>query len=58
LIFAAVVGGIVWNLISWHLGLPTSSSHALVGGLVGAGLVRGGWDAISSSNLFKTLLSS
>jgi PiT family inorganic phosphate transporter len=47
LIFAAVAGATVWNLVSWHLGLPTSSSHALVGGLVGAGLVAGGWDAIS-----------
>src|SRR5262249_51948376 len=54
LIFAAVVGEFVWNLISWHLGLPTSSSHALVGGRVGAALVRGGWDAVSASNLTKT----
>jgi inorganic phosphate transporter, PiT family len=53
LIFAAVVGATLWNLTSWHLGLPTSSSHALVGGLVGAGLVAGGWDAIDASSVEK-----
>ena len=36
-ILAALVGALVWNLITWYLGLPSSSSHALVGGLVGAG---------------------
>jgi PiT family inorganic phosphate transporter len=56
LIFAAVVGATVWNLMSWHLGLPTSSSHALVGGLVGAGVMAGGWDAISSSSIQKVAL--
>jgi len=53
LIFAAVVGATLWNLISWHFGLPTSSSHALVGGLVGAGLMAGGFDAISASSVQK-----
>jgi PiT family inorganic phosphate transporter len=53
LIFAAVVGATLWNLASWHLGLPTSSSHALVGGLVGAGVMAGGWDAISRSSVEK-----
>jgi PiT family inorganic phosphate transporter len=56
LIFAAVVGATLWNLISWHFGLPTSSSHALVGGLVGAGLVAGGPDAISSSSVEKVAI--
>ena len=55
-IFAALVGALVWNFVSWHLGLPTSSSHALVGGLVGAGLAHGGWSAISSANVRRTLL--
>jgi inorganic phosphate transporter, PiT family len=40
-VFGALVGAIVWNLITWYLGLPTSSSHALIGGLVGAGLASG-----------------
>jgi PiT family inorganic phosphate transporter len=48
-----VVGATLWNLTSWHLGLPTSSSHALVGGLVGAGVVAGGWDAIDASSIEK-----
>ena len=41
IVFAALVGAIVWNLITWFFGLPSSSSHALIGGLVGAGLVAG-----------------
>jgi PiT family inorganic phosphate transporter len=55
-VFAALLGAIIWNYLSWHLGLPTSSSHALVGGLVGAGLARGGWEAIKASSLEKTAL--
>jgi PiT family inorganic phosphate transporter len=38
LVFAALIGGIVWNLVTWRLGLPSSSTHALIGGLVGAAL--------------------
>jgi PiT family inorganic phosphate transporter len=56
LIFAAVVGATLWNLTSWHFGLPTSSSHALVGGLVGAGVMAGGWDAISTSSVEKVAI--
>jgi PiT family inorganic phosphate transporter len=41
IVFAAVVGAIVWNLITWYFGLPSSSSHALIGGLVGAALASG-----------------
>jgi inorganic phosphate transporter, PiT family len=51
LVVAALIGAIAWNLFTWYLGLPSSSSHALVGGLVGAALVAGGsspvkWDGI------------
>jgi inorganic phosphate transporter, PiT family len=53
-VFAALLGAIVWNFTSWHLGIPTSSSHALVGGLVGAGIARGGLDAIKASSVEKT----
>jgi inorganic phosphate transporter, PiT family len=42
LVFAAVIGAIVWNLITWYFGLPSSSSHALIGGLVGAALASSG----------------
>src|SRR5215218_3767289 len=46
-IFAGLVGAIVWNLITWFLGLPSSSSHALFGGLIGATWVAGGVAAIN-----------
>src|SRR5947199_4450190 len=54
LVFAALAGAIVWNLITWHFGLPSSSSHALVGGLVGAGLSKAGLSALDGSGLSKT----
>src|SRR6187551_3952983 len=53
-IFAALVGAIVWNLITWGLGIPSSSSHALIGGLVGAGLAKAGLSAIVWSGVLKT----
>jgi inorganic phosphate transporter, PiT family len=46
-LFAALLGAIAWNLLTWRLGLPSSSSHALVGGLVGAALARGGPDPVN-----------
>jgi PiT family inorganic phosphate transporter len=45
-ILAAIVGAIVWNLLTWYYGIPSSSSHALVGGLVGAAWIHGGIDAV------------
>jgi PiT family inorganic phosphate transporter len=54
-IFAALVGAIVWNLITWGLGIPSSSSHALIGGLVGAGMAKAGLSAAVWSGLSKTL---
>jgi PiT family inorganic phosphate transporter len=45
-VLAGVVGAIVWNLITWSLGLPSSSSHALIGGVAGAGIAAGGFDAV------------
>ena len=45
-IFAGLVGAIAWDIITWLLGLPTSSSHALVGGLAGAAVARTGWSAL------------
>ena len=55
-VFAALLGALTWNFTSWHLGLPTSSSHALVGGLVGAGLAAGGLKAIKADSVEKTAL--
>jgi inorganic phosphate transporter, PiT family len=45
-ILAGLIGGITWDLITWYFGLPSSSSHALVGGLIGAGVMAGGWNAV------------
>jgi PiT family inorganic phosphate transporter len=54
-IFAALMGAIIWNIVTWIFGIPSSSSHALVGGLVGAGLAKTGGDAIVLSGLLKTV---
>src|SRR3984893_3470500 len=51
LIFGALMGAISWNLITWWLGIPSSSSHALVGGLAGAGVMKAGVGAIVWSGL-------
>jgi PiT family inorganic phosphate transporter len=56
-IFGALMGAIVWNLITWGLGIPSSSSHALVGGLVGAGVAKVGASAIVWSGLLKTTVA-
>jgi PiT family inorganic phosphate transporter len=53
LILAGVTGAVIWNLITWWLGLPTSSSHALIGGLVGAALVSVGPRAVIASGVIK-----
>jgi PiT family inorganic phosphate transporter len=55
LIFCAVLGAIVWDLITWWFGIPTSSSHALVGGLIGAGGAVAGVNAIVWSGTLKTV---
>ncbi|ACS59410.1 inorganic phosphate transporter [Rhizobium leguminosarum] len=53
-IFAALMGAIVWNIVTWVFGIPSSSSHALVGGLVGAGLMKTGFSSIVWTGLLKT----
>ena len=55
-IFSGLFGAIVWDLITWYWGLPTSSSHALVGGYAGAALAKAGWSAIIASGWTKTLV--
>ena len=54
-VLAAVWAAIAWNLLTWYLGLPSSSSHALVGGLLGAAIVSQGWAAVQVSGLLKIL---
>ncbi len=55
-IFGALVGAISWNLITWFYGIPSSSSHALMGGLVGAAVAKGGFAALISSGVTKTII--
>ena len=54
-IFGALMGAIVWNIVTWLAGIPSSSSHALVGGLVGAGFAHAGLNAVVWSGLSKTM---
>jgi PiT family inorganic phosphate transporter len=54
-VFSALVGAIVWNIVTWVAGIPSSSSHALIGGLVGAGVARAGTGAIVWGGLSKTV---
>ena len=54
-IFAGLFGAIVWNLITWYLGLPTSSSHALIGGYAGSAVSKAGLGVIITSGWTKTL---
>ena len=53
-IFGALMGAIVWNVVTWRLGIPSSSSHALIGGLVGAGTAKAGLHAVVWAGLGKT----
>ena len=53
-IFAALFAAIAWNYLTWHIGMPSSSSHAIIGGLIGAGLAAGGTGAVSWSCLLYT----
>jgi len=54
-IFCALIGAIVWNVLTWILGIPSSSSHALIGGLVGAALAKAGFSVIVWTGLGKTV---
>jgi PiT family inorganic phosphate transporter len=55
-IFAGLVGAIAWNFFTWWLGLPTSSSHALIGGFAGAGIAKAGLSSLDAASLEKTIL--
>lgn len=52
-IFGALVGALSWNIITWYYGIPSSSSHALIGGLVGAGIAKAGVGSLVASGVFK-----
>src|SRR5213079_1968537 len=56
-VFGALVGAMFWNFVTWVKGIPSSSSHALVGGLIGAGVTHAGMGAIQWAGLNKTLIA-
>ena len=56
LVLAALLGAIFWNLLTWRFGLPSSSSHALIGGLIGAALADGGWNSLGYATILNKIL--
>jgi len=55
-VITGLIGAIVWDLLTWWFGLPTSSSHALIGGYAGAAITRSGWHVIIAEGWYKTLI--
>jgi inorganic phosphate transporter, PiT family len=55
-VFAGLIGAIAWNLITWYFGLPSSSSHALIGGVVGSAVVASGFDAVLADGVIGKVL--
>ena len=55
-ILAGLIGAIAWNMITWYFGLPSSSSHALIGGYAGAAIAKGGFDVIIGAGWYKTVV--
>ena len=56
MIFAGLVGAVLWNLATWYLGLPSSSTHALLGGLIGAAIIGSGFDAVNFSAVLTKVI--
>src|SRR5689334_17611937 len=56
IVFGALVGAIVWNVLTWLWGIPSSSSHALIGGIVGAVIAKAGASHLVASGIWKTVL--
>src|SRR5437773_4212205 len=55
-VLTGLLGAIVWDLVTWWWGLPTSSSHALIGGAAGAGIAHAGWDALRMDKIWPTVI--
>ncbi len=53
-IFGALIGAITWNVITWYYGIPSSSSHALIGGMIGAAMSKAGFDPLIAKGIFRT----
>ncbi len=56
LVLAALIGAIAWNLLTWYYGLPSSSSHALIGGLIGAAVTHAGFSSLNSASIVHKIL--
>jgi inorganic phosphate transporter, PiT family len=56
-VFGALIGAMFWNIVTWLKGIPSSSSHALIGGLLGAGIAHGGFAVVESSGTTKTVVA-
>ena len=56
LVLAALIGAIAWNLLTWYYGLPSSSSHALIGGLIGAAVTHAGFASLNSASILKKII--
>ncbi len=56
LVLAALIGAIAWNLITWYYGLPSSSSHALIGGLIGAAVTHAGFASLNTASIVKKII--
>ncbi|MHB1948243.1 MAG: inorganic phosphate transporter [Gammaproteobacteria bacterium] len=57
MLLAALIGAIFWNIFTWYFGLPSSSSHALIGGLLGAGIAKAGFAPLQLTGIFKVLIA-
>src|SRR3989344_3496267 len=57
MILAALIGAVIWNIITWYYGLPSSSSHALIGGLLGAGIAKAGFAPLKIIGISKVLFA-
>jgi PiT family inorganic phosphate transporter len=56
IVFGALLGGMAWNVLTWYYGIPSSSSHALIGGIVGAVMAKGGAGSLIGAGIWKTVL--
>src|SRR4249919_1046495 len=56
ILLAGLVGAITWNLVTWYLGLPSSSSHALIGGVMGSAIAAQGWSVVEWAGLWQKVL--
>jgi PiT family inorganic phosphate transporter len=56
LVLAALIGAIAWNLITWYFGIPSSSSHALIGGLIGAAITHSGFSSLNGMSILKKII--